>query len=133
MMQVLLVIHLIVTVVMIGLILLQRSEGGGLGIGGGSGGLGAFAGPRATANMLTKATMTCFALFVGLSLLIGILAGGAHAQKGLIDQLAETPAAATVPAKTAEVPAAKTATDAPVNPKNEPEKPVKKQQVPIGN
>ena len=88
MMTVLLVIHLMVTLVMIGLILLQRSEGGGLGIGGGGGGLGSFATPRATANVLTRATMVCFALFVILSLIMAIMAG----QRGgstLIDRLAE--------------------------------------------
>lgn len=89
--QVLLVIHLIVTIVMIGLILLQRSEGGGLGIGGGNGGLGGFAGPRATANALSRATMTCFALFVALSLILAIIAGSSS-KTGLIDQLG-TPAA----------------------------------------
>lgn len=104
MIQVLLVIHLVVTVAMIGLILLQRSEGGGLGVGGGSGGMGSFASPRSAATMMSRATITCFALFVGLSLVLAILSGG-HGQKaGLIEQLnapvaaaPETPAAPTVP------------------------------------
>lgn len=94
MIQVLLVIHLIVTVVMIGLILLQRSEGGGLGVGGGSGGMGAFASPRSTASALSRATMTCFALFVGLSLLLAVLSGGQGKKAGLLDQLNAVPAAA---------------------------------------
>ncbi len=100
MIQVLLVIHLIVTVLMIGLILLQRSEGGGLGIGGGSGGLGAFASPRATANALSRATMGCFAAFVVLSLVLAVLAGGqgGAGSTSLIDKLSEIPAAITVPA-----------------------------------
>ncbi len=125
--QVLLVIHLIVTIVMIGLILLQRSEGGGLGIGGGNGGLGGFAGPRATANVLSRATMTCFALFVALSLILAIMAGSSS-KTGLIDQLA-TPA--SVQEKSA-VPM-----DAPANditePASEPIRTPEKSSVPIAD
>lgn len=110
MIKVLLVIHLIVTLVMIGLILLQRSEGGGLGIGGGSGGMGAFASPRATANALSKVTMVCFGLFVGLSLVLAILSGHKLAAPGLLDQLNQTPAGAIAPA----VPGDATAPTAPV-------------------
>lgn len=94
--QVLLVIHLLVTVVMIGLILLQRSEGGGLGVGGGSGGLGSFAGPRATASALTRATMICFILFVSLSLVLAIMAGGSR-MTSVLDQLDKTSAPVSVP------------------------------------
>ena len=54
---ILLVIHLILALVMIGVILLQRSEGGALGIGGGGGGgMSGFMTGRATANLLTRAT-----------------------------------------------------------------------------
>lgn len=119
--QVLLVIHLIVTVVMIGLILLQRSEGGGLGVGGGNGGLGGFAGPRATANALSRATMTCFALFVVLSLILAIIAGSGS-KTGLIDQLA-TPAAVQEKSR---VPS-----DAPANGMAEPLRTPEKSSVPI--
>ena len=93
MIHVLLVIHLLITLVMIGLILLQRSEGGGLGVGGGNGGMGNFASPRSTANALSKATTFCFALFVGLSLLLAILAGTKTGSSSLIDKLSDAPAA----------------------------------------
>jgi len=56
---VLLVIHLILALALIGVILIQRSEGGALGIGGGGGGGGGMSGfmtGRATANLLTRAT-----------------------------------------------------------------------------
>lgn len=112
MINVLLVIHLLVTILMIGLILLQRSEGGGLGVGGGNGGMGAFAGPRSTANALSKATMFCFALFVGLSLVLAILAGQRGGSGSLIDKLSTIPAAVTAPATPAETPAASPATTA---------------------
>ena len=59
MQAILLVVHLI-TIIMIGLILLQRSEGGALGIGGGGGG---FMTGRATANFLTRATAFLAAMF----------------------------------------------------------------------
>ncbi|HUT51157.1 MAG TPA: preprotein translocase subunit SecG [Alphaproteobacteria bacterium] len=53
---ILLVIHLILALALIGVILIQRSEGGALGIGGGGGGMGGFMTGRATANLLTRAT-----------------------------------------------------------------------------
>lgn len=60
--HVFLVIHLMLALAIVGLVLLQRSEGGGLGIGGG-GGMGGLATPQATANALTKATAFCAACF----------------------------------------------------------------------
>ena len=58
MFAVILSIHIIICVFLIILVLLQRSEGGGLGIGqaGGSGGLGDFLTARSTSNILTKTT-----------------------------------------------------------------------------
>ncbi len=61
MQAILLAVHLLIAVIMIGLILLQRSEGGALGIGGGGG--GGFMTGRATANFLTRATGILAALF----------------------------------------------------------------------
>ena len=66
----LLVIHLIITLAMIILVLLQRSEGGGLGIGGGSG----FMTARGAANALTRTTAILGAGFFATSLLLGIIA-----------------------------------------------------------
>ena len=57
---------------LIGVVLLQRSEGGGLGIGGGGGG---FMTSRGTANVLTRATAILAGLFFATSLLLSILAG----------------------------------------------------------
>jgi preprotein translocase subunit SecG len=69
MQTVLIVIHLMVVVALVGVVLLQRSEGGGLGIGGGSG----FMTARGAANALTRATgilaIAFFATSLGLSLL----------------------------------------------------------------
>ncbi len=66
---VLLVIHIMVAFSMIVLILLQRSEGGALGMGGGGGG---FVSGRGAANLLTKITASLAAIFFTTSLLLGI-------------------------------------------------------------
>lgn len=86
--SVVLVIHLILALAIIGLVLLQRSEGGGLGIGGGNGGLGGFASARGTANALTKLTALCAAGFFITSLTLGVLAG-THAKQntGLLENI----------------------------------------------
>lgn len=95
MQDVLLMIHLFLALGIIGLVLIQRSEGGGLGIGGGSGGLGGLATPKGTANILTRATAICAGCFFATSLLLGILAGNnsSAAQKSILDALQTTPAA----------------------------------------
>jgi preprotein translocase subunit SecG len=72
---VLLIIHLFVTLALIGMVLIQRSEGGGLGIGS-SQGMGAFMGGRGTANLLTRTTAILGALFFGLSLALALLNRG---------------------------------------------------------
>src|SRR5579884_810063 len=71
MQQVVLVIHLMLVLALIGVVLLQRSEGGGLGIGGGGG----FMTSRGTANVLTRATAILAGLFFVTSLALSILAG----------------------------------------------------------
>jgi preprotein translocase subunit SecG len=71
MQQVVIVIHLMLVLALIGVVLLQRSEGGGLGIGGGSG----FMTSRGTANVLTRATAIIGGLFFVTSLVLSMLAG----------------------------------------------------------
>lgn len=67
----LLIIHALVTIAMIGLILLQKSDGSGpLGIGGGNNALFT---ARGVANILTRTTAVLAALFIGNCILIGIL------------------------------------------------------------
>jgi len=85
MMEIVLIIHLILAVSIIGLILIQRSEGGGLGIGGG-GGLGGFATPQSTASALTKATGICAALFFCTSMTLALLAEGSR-PASIVDHL----------------------------------------------
>ena len=73
--SVLLIIHLFVTLALIGVVLIQRSEGGGLGIGS-SQGMGAFMGGRGTANLLTRTTAILAAIFMVLSLSLALLNRG---------------------------------------------------------
>jgi preprotein translocase subunit SecG len=60
-MNILLTIHVIITVLMIGVILIQKSEGGALGIGGGGNNMFT---ARGTANFLTRLTAILACLFV---------------------------------------------------------------------
>ncbi|CZT35045.1 preprotein translocase subunit SecG [Rhizobium sp. 9140] len=70
MQEVLLVIYLMVVLALIGVVLIQRSEGGGLGVGGGSG----FMSARGTANALTRTTAILATLFFVLALAMSIYA-----------------------------------------------------------
>jgi preprotein translocase subunit SecG len=67
---VLIVVHLMVVLALVGVVLLQRSEGGGLGIGGGSG----FMTARGADNALTRATAILAAAFFATSLVLSIVA-----------------------------------------------------------
>ncbi|KUM24749.1 preprotein translocase subunit SecG [Mesorhizobium loti] len=103
---VLIVIHLMVVLALVGVVLLQRSEGGGLGIGGGSG----FMTARGAANALTRATAILAAAFFVTSLALSIIArygekpmdilDRAPASKGVLNQLpgANGPVGASQPA-----------------------------------
>lgn len=87
MQNVVLVIHLMLALSIIALVLLQRSEGGGLGMGGG--GLGGLATPQTTANILTRATAIFAACFFATSLFLGVLAGTHTGSQSILDQLDE--------------------------------------------
>ncbi len=70
MQTVIIVVHLMIVVVLIGAVLLQKSEGGGLGMGGGAG----FMSSRGTANLLTRTTAVLAGLFFLTSLGLNWLA-----------------------------------------------------------
>lgn len=72
-MEFLLVIHLLICAAMIGVVLLQKSEGGALGIGGGGG--GGFLTGRGTANLLTRITAGLAAGFFATSIVMSVIAG----------------------------------------------------------
>ena len=68
----LLIIQALVAASLVGTILMQRSEGGGLGVGGSSAG---FMTARGAADFLTRATSVLGALFIVLSILLAAIAG----------------------------------------------------------
>jgi preprotein translocase subunit SecG len=78
MIKVLLVLHVFVTIALIGVVLIQRSEGGGLGLGGGQG-MGNFMSGRGTANLLTRTTAILGTAFFVLSLGLALLYKGGGA------------------------------------------------------
>lgn len=93
---VLLIIQLMISIVLIGLILIQRSEGGALGIGGGGGGGGMMSG-RSSANAVTKATTILGTLFIVNCLALSVFfaienpaetaTSGDNTETGLIETL----------------------------------------------
>jgi preprotein translocase subunit SecG len=85
--NVILAIHLILALLLIGVVLLQRSEGGGLGMGGGGG--GAVSG-RAAATALGKITWVFAGCFIATSITLTILAAADSASNSVIDQIGGT-------------------------------------------
>lgn len=95
MIKLVLVIHLFIAAAMIAIVLLQKSEGGALGIGGGGGGGGGFLTGRGSANLLTRLTAGLACAFFITSLTLTILAGGGREGESRFDN---APAAAGAPA-----------------------------------
>lgn len=94
MQTVLIVVHLLIVLALIGVVLLQRSEGGlGLGGGGGGGGVGGFMTGRGQANALTRATAILATAFFATSLVLGIIAHRGAAPKSILDGTSTAPAA----------------------------------------
>jgi preprotein translocase subunit SecG len=95
---VLTVVHLMIALALVGVVLVQRSEGGGLGLGGSTGGgMGGFMTARGTANLLTRATAGLAAAFMVTSLTLAILAGG-HSQRAPAVMDGPIPSAPALPA-----------------------------------
>ncbi|MBS1303920.1 preprotein translocase subunit SecG [Loktanella sp. SALINAS62] len=86
--NVVLVIHLILALTLIGTVLLQRSEGGGLGIGGGGGGS---TGSRPAATPMGKVTWFLALAFIGTSIALTIIAAENAAGSSVIDRLIDAP------------------------------------------
>jgi len=107
---ILLIIHLFVTLALIGVVLIQRSEGGGLGIGT-SQGMGSFMSGRGTANLLTRATAILATAFMALSLSLALLNRGTMGPGRSILDSGPPPPVPTAPAP----PATPSAPSAPSN------------------
>lgn len=115
MQNVILAIHLILALLLIGVVLLQRSEGGGLGMGS----TGGVVSGRSAATALAKVTWIFAGLFIATSITLTILAASDSATSSVIDQIGGTvpaPAAAELPAVTTPLTALPATTDAPATP-----------------
>jgi len=108
---VLLIIHLFVTLALIGVVLIQRSEGGGLGIGS-SQGMGSFMSGRGTANLLTRTTAILATIFMVLSLVLALLSRGTSVSTSILD----TPPPVSAPAQPAPPSGSPAPTTAPAAP-----------------
>ena len=86
-----LTIHILIALALIGSVLLQRSEGGGRGIGGGGAG-GGFMTARGTSNLMTRVTAILAASFFATSLILAIMAGHQREPVSIVDEvISETP------------------------------------------
>lgn len=89
----LLVVQAIIATALVGVILMQRSEGGGLGVGGSPAGLMS---ARGAANFLTRTTTILATIFVTLSIVMAVIASVKHAPSDIDTSLAKG-AASTAP------------------------------------
>ena len=78
----LLAVHILIAIALVGVILLQKSEGGALGMGGG--GMSGFMTGRSTANLLTRVTAVLAAAFMTTSVLLVVLHNRQQAPPSLI-------------------------------------------------
>ena len=79
----LLTIHILISIAIVGLVLMQRSEGGGLGIGGGNN----FMSARGTADFLTRTTTILAVAFFSTSIILAILAGTGVKKSSIADEV----------------------------------------------
>ncbi len=91
--NVVLVIHLILALSLIGAVLLQRSEGGGLGMGGGG-----VMSARGAATAMGKVTWALAIGFICTSIALTIIAAEKSAGVSVIDRLGAAPVEAPVAA-----------------------------------
>jgi len=108
-----LIVHLFLAMALVGVILLQKSEGGALGMGGG-GGMGGFLSARGAANLLTRTTAILATLFIITSLSLAIISSSKRTAqpRSIVDPPGRSgpatpgPAAPEKPAAPAPAPAA---------------------------
>lgn len=121
--NVVLTIHLILALLLVGIVLLQRSEGGGLGMGGGNSVMSG----RGATTALQKLTWLLAAAFIATSLTLTVLAARGTEGASVLDQIGvdapATPPAGDLPAGSdllppapADAPLAPPAADAPATP-----------------
>ena len=95
MQSVLIVVHILIVIALVAVVLLQRSEGGALGAGGGT---GSFMTGRGQANALSRATAILGAMFFATALLMSILSSWSRAPHSILEKAAApAPAGQTAP------------------------------------
>jgi preprotein translocase subunit SecG len=97
----LLIAEVLIAVTLIIFVLLQRSEGGALGMGGGGSGLGGLFSPRGAADTLTRTTAILAVLFFLTCLALNLLSLRGRDEKSILDSPVTTNAPASTPAKPA--------------------------------
>jgi preprotein translocase subunit SecG len=80
----LLAVHILIAVALVGVVLLQKSEGGALGMGGG--GMSGFMTGRSTANLLTRITAILAAAFMTTSVLLVVMHNRERAPRSILEQ-----------------------------------------------
>jgi len=119
------VIHVLIALSLVGVVMLQKSEGGALGMGGG--GMSGFMTGRSTANLLTRTTAILAALFFATSILLVVLGNAGHAPRSIIDVGGGSPLTApSAPGAPAMPSPASPAVPAPPAPPAEPSAPLAK-------
>ena len=96
MLIVLFVVHVLIALALIGVVMLQKSEGGALGMGGG--GMSGFMTGRSTANLLTRTTAILAAVFFATSILLVMLGNYSRAPRSIIDEGGAPPTSPLAPA-----------------------------------
>src|SRR6476620_11075732 len=97
------IVHVLIALSLIGVVMLQKSEGGALGMGGG--GMSGFMTGRSTANLLTRTTAVLAGLFFLTSIFLVVFSNAGRAPRSMIHEapagpvapLAPSPAAPQVP------------------------------------
>src|SRR5580765_7896889 len=90
------IVHLLIALALIGVVMLQKSEGGALGMGGG--GMSGFMTGRSTANLLTRTTAILAALFFATSIVLVMFSNYGRAPRSIVDEGGPPPTSPLAPA-----------------------------------
>jgi preprotein translocase subunit SecG len=85
MQAVLIILHLLIAIALVSVVLLQRSEGGALGMGGGGSGIGGLFSPRGAGSTLTKTTAILGVLFFVTSMALTLLTLGGRQPTSILN------------------------------------------------
>ena len=89
------VVHVLIALALIGVVMLQKSEGGALGMGGG--GMSGFMTGRSTANLLTRTTAILAAVFFATSILLVMLSNYTRAPRSIVNEDGPLPTSPLTP------------------------------------